>query len=224
LNKRGINSSVSQVIRTLSPDLVIIDSLRSFNPEMERDNAAAVWQIKSLRNIAKRRGTALLLIHHVRKQRMRDSGGSISCLDEGAAMDWLLQTAGARALINQTDVRLAIAPPKSARENDAIALLLRGHSRTRGEIGPYLLRRVLDSNGDPSGYERLEATASLLKSAEQERIFQNLPESFCFTDALRITGKHDQVINRLLHDLVRLGLIRKVARGQYQKCGSAQAA
>src|ERR1035438_9164657 len=69
LSRDGVSPGVSQVIRALEPDLVIIDSLRSFNPEMERDNAMAVWQIKSLREIAKGHGTALLLIHHVRKQR-----------------------------------------------------------------------------------------------------------------------------------------------------------
>jgi KaiC/GvpD/RAD55 family RecA-like ATPase len=223
LNRNGMNPGVSQVIRMLAPDLVIVDSLRSFNPEMERDNAVAAWQIKSLREIAKAQGTAFLLIHHVRKQRMRDGTGSFRGLEDGAAMDWLLQTAGARALINQTDVRLAVAPP-ARRDNDAIALLLRGHSRTRGEIGPYLLRRVLDNAGEPSGYERLAPTTSLLKSVEQEAIFLQLPESFAFGDALRITGGHPQTASRLLHDLARLGLVRKVARGQYQKCGIAEAA
>ncbi len=219
VNQRGSSPTVQRLIERLAPELVILDPLRAFNPEMETNNTAAVRQIRTLRDISARLGTAFLLIHHVRKRRMRN-------LEEGPTLEWLLQAAGARALINQTDVRIAVALPDvgpARKSSQDIALVMRAHARTRGEIGPYLLRRKF-IDGEPAGYDRLTPSAALLANPEQEKVFRRLPESFWFKDAMRIYDKHDDTTNRLLHDLVRLGLIKKVARGQYQKCVVAKSA
>ena len=91
---------VEKAILRLRPQLVILDSLRSYCPEMERDNVLAGRQLRKLRRVTRSCGAAILLMHHVHKRRGRNGD-----LEEGNALDWLLRAAGSRALINQTDVR-----------------------------------------------------------------------------------------------------------------------
>ncbi len=201
---------IDPVIRQLAPDLVILDSLRSFCPEMESDNAAAVRRIKILREIATRSETAVLLIHHLRKDGARD-GRNI--------FDWLLRTSGARALVNQTDVRLALVPAKDT-EADVI---LHGHYRTRGEIGPYLLRRWHDGDGEPLGYERVTAGPALLQNADYEAVFERLPASFSFKEARMIYGRQDSATSLFLQKLVRVGLLHKERPGHYRKVREVEA-
>ncbi len=198
VNQRGTVPAVQRLIQRLAPDLVILDPLRAFNPEMETNNAVAARQIRTLREISARLGTAFLLIHHVRKRRLRN-------LESEITLDWLLQAAGARALINQTDLRLAVALPTARRD---AALVLRGHARTRGEIGPFLLRRTYD-DGEPCAYERMP---------QLDPFLDRLPSTFFFKDAMRLHGRRDESTNRLLHELARRGLIEKVRRGEYKKC------
>ena len=222
---------VEEVVAIFKPDLVILDSLRSFSPTMESDSCAAVDQIKRLRVIAAESGTAFLLIHHVRKQaagRFRLSGE----LEDSEVMEWLLRTAGVRALINQTDVRLALAPrrraapsrrsppPDSPADGEEAGLVLRGHFRTRGEVGPFLLRRKrADGDGEPLGYERFAAEAALLGNPEHEDLFARLPEEFSFKDLRLLWGKSHESARELIHKMMRLGLARRVEYGQYRKEG-----
>lgn len=205
-------ASLLEPIVELAPDLIIIDSLRSFNPGMERDNQAAALQIKQFRELRPGYPMTFLLVHHLRKQRRNAEAGN---LESGRVLDWLLQTAGAQALINQTDVRLAVSPP--SRQRGDIALVLRGHARTRGEVGPFLLRRCFDGDGESSGYRRLTPTPELLENPEHEAVWQALPASFGFRDVRLLYGKHDELTNRLLHDFMRLGLVRRVEHGKYEK-------
>ena len=66
-----LEPSVEEVIQQLAPELVILDSLRSYNPAMETENGAAARQIRMLRATVCRSGASLLLVHHVRKQARR---------------------------------------------------------------------------------------------------------------------------------------------------------
>ncbi len=127
----------------------------------------------------------------------------------------MLGAAGSRALINQTDLRLALAARK-----DGETLVLRGQARTRGEIGPIYLRRCWDAEGEPLGYERFEPQPSLLKHPEQEAAYHQLPDSFRFKDVRLALGKSVEATYRFLHRLIGLGLISKVAYGEYRKCES----
>ena len=205
---------VEKVTRQFAADLVIYDSLRSFNPAMEHDNATAVEQIKRLRVMTTRHGTAAVLVHHVRKLGSRGRAS----LEDGDVLEWLTRSAGARALVNQTDVRLAVARPAARPgKSGAADLVLRGHCRIRGEIGPFLLTRKWDDSGEPAGYDRLEATAAMLENTDQEAAFGRLPESFTFKEARGIYGRDCPASAMFLHKLMRLGLVRKVARGQYRK-------
>lgn len=198
---------LDEVILQYRPQLVILDSLRSYHPAMERDNVSATDRLKHLRDLVRRLGAGVLLMHHVHKR----SGGA--ALEESSTLEWLLRAAGSRALINQTDVRLALAARK-----DGDTLVLRGQARTRGEIGPIFLRRAWDEQGDPLGYERFEPEPSLLRNSEYEAAFLRLPDSFTFKDARLTVGKSPESANRFLHRLIDAGLVSKVAFGQYRKC------
>jgi hypothetical protein len=215
---------VEQAIRMLAPDLVILDSLRTFSPDMESDPKTAVAQIKRLRAIAARDGSAFLLIHHVRKHLMKGHAG----LEDGHALDWLRRAAGVRALINQTDTRLAFARREKAvvREEGAAQLVLSGHFRTRGDVGPYLLNRVWDGDGEPMCYERFEATPSLIANPLQELAFSQLSERFSFKQAQLAMGRAPEAVNWFIQKLIRLGLAQKTGHGQYRKvfCAADKAA
>jgi hypothetical protein len=241
-----LREKVEEVVATFAPDLVILDSLRSFNPKMEGENSVAVEQIKRLRVTAAKHGTAFLFIHHVRKHHAASHGRSPVSLEEGDVMDWLLRAAGVRAIVNQMDVRLALssqssslqspsgqrhlahAPlahqPESMSKDDA-RLILRGHFRTRGEVGPFLLRRKhagSQSKGEPLGYERYTVDPATLRDtlrAQEQEVFAHLPETFSFKDARLLYGKVYESTNVLIHKMMRLGLVSKTARGQYRKAG-----
>ncbi len=204
--------NVEKIVAAFAPDLVIVDSLRSFSPGVESDNITAIEQIRRLRVIAVERGTAFLFIHHLRKGR---AGTSQASLEESGLMDWLSRAAGVRALINQTDVRLAVSP---AQDN----LVMRGYFRTRGEIGPFYLRRVPSESGDansgnPIGYARTSAPPPTLDLPDQAAAFLRLPASFSFKDARIAYGRQDPATNLFLQKLVRLGLVNRDGHGKYCK-------
>jgi hypothetical protein len=46
--------------------------------------------------------------------------------------------------------------------------VLGGHYRTRGAIGPDLIRRAYNTDGEPTGYARFEPDPALIANGEQE--------------------------------------------------------
>jgi hypothetical protein len=137
-------------------------------------------------------------------------------------MDWLVRASGIRALVNQTDIRLAIACRarsglSGGRKSGDPQLILRGHARAHGEIGLFLLRRVWDDHGEPLGYERI---MGIVEDPEHAQVFAALPETFSFKEARGITGKQCEATFQFIHKMMGLGLMRKVARGQYEKMHS----
>ena len=198
-------ATVWTTIRNMAPALLIIDSLRSFCPTFETGNAAAATEIKRLRTLATQAGTCVLLVHHVRKN------AGTTPLEDERPLDWLRSASGARALINQSDSRLALAPFQDG-------LILRGQRRTLGEIGPYYLRRRLDASRQSLGYEVAEpASASILRNPEHDAVFAGLPAVFSAGDAKGALGKGWQATNLFLHNLLRLGFVTKTGWGVYQK-------
>jgi hypothetical protein len=201
--------AVQQAVLRLKPQLVIVDPLRYYSPQMERDSAGAAARFQELRVIARQYGAAFLLVHHISKRR----GARAGRLEESAALDWLERAAGSRAIINHTDVRLGLAHHKAG---DGTLLVLRGHARTRGEVGPYLVRRVFEAGGDPLGYERAAADPCLLNNPEQEAIYRGLNTEFRYRDAHLAYGKSHSSTNLFLFKLLQLGLATKVAHGELQ--------
>jgi hypothetical protein len=199
-------ATVWTTIRNMAPDLLIIDSLRSFCPTVETGNAAAATEIKRLRTLAKQAGTCVLLVHHVRKN------ASTAPLEDERPLDWLRSASGARALINQSDARLALAPYQDG-------LILRGQRRTLGEIGPYYLRRCLDAGRQSLGYELSEPPppASALRNPEHEAAFARLPPTFSTKEARAAFGKGCAASNSFLNKMIAAGLAKKTGWGVYKK-------
>ena len=162
----GEKFDLHRVVREVKPALVIIDSLRSHKPEAEEKNGQAASFLSQLRNLARETDTAFLLVHHTRKPNEQDT----SALEDTSAIRWLNQACGARALINQTDLRLALDRNVGALSGgissvtEEMALVMRGHVRIRGDSGPIHLGRVYDgSTGEERGYQALTAIADDLR-------------------------------------------------------------
>ena len=74
-------------------------------------------------------------------------------------MTWLNMACGARALINQSDVRIAFDVSAGARRvaadlrkggsGEDVGLVVKGFERLRGEFGPLYLARDCNDEGEP---------------------------------------------------------------------------
>src|SRR5206468_11574380 len=91
--------------------LLIIDSLRAYRPDAEERNCNASAVMNELRKLAREYGTAFLLIHHIRKP----GEDGTPPLEGERVLAWLNMACGARALINQSDVRIAFDASSGAR-------------------------------------------------------------------------------------------------------------
>lgn len=216
------------MIGSIRPALVIIDSLSAYRPEAEEKNSWATHVFQELRRATRDYGATVLTVHHLRKPSTK-SGEAPPPLDEGDVRTWFLQTRGARNLINTTDVRLGVDVPgvsggiqnSQAEGGDQIALTLRGFGRVRGEIGPIYVARSFDEEGEPVGYRRMIGVELLFNDLQQQA-FSRLPPNFSFGDAKRIYGRQDQATTDFLQKCQRLGLLKKVRRGHYEKCGAPE--
>ena len=183
---------IMELIKKYRPAMCIIDSLRAFNPDAEKENSIAANLLNGFRYMAREFNTAILVVHHTKKP--GEDGPPL--LEKTLPMVWLLQACGARALINQSDIRIGIdvgaggrRPPSRARANDQdnpteeISLVFKGFARIRGEFGPVYVTRVFDENGDPLGYRRMGGV-KLLFNEHQEKCYADLPHEFRFKDAM----------------------------------------
>jgi hypothetical protein len=209
-------SHLTSVVAASKPALVVIDTLRSFDPTAEKDNTAAGTFIKSLRRIGKQSNTAFLLIHHPKKQ---DTGFfGPPGIESVPVIQWLGVSCGARALINQTDLRIGVEA--SSRSN--ASLVLRANLRVRGEIGPWYLERILDDDQQPIGYERMAGVVELLVNKDQETAFAKLGESFSFKEARQEYQRGPQATTDFLTKCMHIGIVRKVFKGKYEKVRRAE--
>jgi len=207
---------LADIVKQCQPSLVIIDTLRAGWPEAEKDNECAAKLLNMQRSLAREFGTAFILLHHTKKPTHHAFGGSPS-LEHGPIMGWLLEAAGARALVNQTDVRIGFDRPK---QNDDVALIIKGHAKMRGEFGPIYLERKLDSDGEVTGYCRL-SSAGLLTDPHQKETYMKLPAEFTFAQAKANYERSDDPTNKLLQRCIALGILEKVKKGIYRKTGGA---
>jgi hypothetical protein len=140
-------------------------------------------------------------------------------LESTPVLTWLVQASGARALINQTNARIALDIPRGTTN---AALVMKSFVKMRGESGPYYLERVLDQDGEPLGYQRMTGS-QLLANPDQEAAFQKLPGSpaiFSFKDAKMAYGKSDNPTAQWLKKCEAFDLVRRIRRGQYQATDS----
>lgn len=189
------------------PSLVIVDAVRGLDPAMEKDNTAAATQLRNLHKIAERHHCAFLLLHHIKKVDRKEEPPKITACP---IMEWLEQASGARALINQTDARFGI----EAADGDT-ALVMRGHFKLEGEVGPYHIRRDYDEQGQAIGYGRITGLA-LLSQIERDR-YTKLPGSFTWKEAesLLFPGKKGgKALSQLLHRAISASILNKIKKSK----------
>ena len=89
----------------------------------------------------------------------------------------------------------------------------------KGEKGPELLSRVVDSStGDPVAYARIVGT-KLLNNSDQAAAYEKLTQQFTFKEAKQIYGRTDNPTREWLLKCEAAGLIRLTGRGTYEKSG-----
>jgi len=204
-----------QAIEKRGPVLVIVDTLRAFEPRAESKNEEMASFLGECKRVARQFHCAILLLHHIRKTKVDDP---LSSLEITPVLEWLQQASGARALVNQTNTRIAFDSPGSFSHASDAALVMKSFAKMRGESGPFYLERVLD-RGEPIGYRRIVG-AQLLGNAEQEAAFRRLPDppkQFTFKEARFAYGKTDNPTRQWLKKCEAAGLVRQANRGQYEK-------
>jgi hypothetical protein len=210
LHDNGNAPELASAIVKFRPGLVIVDTLRAFRSDVEGSNEDTGRFLRDVRKIARSSKCALLLLHHIRKHGEND----ISSLEDTPTLEWLEQAAGARALINQTNTRIAFDRPR--RGGDEAAFVMKYFVKLKGESGPIYLGRVCDDDGDPIGYRTIVGVR-LLGNPDQEAAFEGLPQQFKFKEAMRVYGKTDDPTSKWLKKCIGANLVRQVARGHYER-------
>jgi hypothetical protein len=207
------SSALGTLLDIARPRLVVIDSLRAFRPEVSQKNSAAGEWLKEIRRLSREYGCAFLIVHHLRKSH-RES--PVPHLESVNAATWLLEMEGARALMNQTDVRIAIAES----DLDHTALQLKWSRRVHGDSPIVSVERIFDEEGEPVGYREL--TGAGLLNDEKRRVFEALPEEFSTSDTKAArrgcgVGDGNDPTNKFLAECRHLRLIEKLERGRWRK-------
>jgi hypothetical protein len=200
----------------VKPSLLIIDSLRAYDPDFENTRHAGE-RMKSLRVAAYKHSAAILAIHHIKKP----SADGVPPLDDDSTrlMEWLNQASGHRSLINQSDTRIAVDAPRRLAD---VALVLRWQRRLTAAAGPLYLERVCDQDGEPIGYTKAVGTA-LLGNSEQAAAFRRLPDEFTFKQAKQIYNRSDDPTSKFLKKCESAGLIGHVSKGKYRRLPDEEA-
>lgn len=210
------------MILAIHPKLVIVDSLGAHCPDMEEMNSTATRMYQSFRKIISDCGCSFVGVHHLKKPSDKPDHAP-QALENANLRQWFQQVRGARALVNGSDVRIGVDEPGVAGglhnidgNNEQIALVMRGFGRVRGEIPTTYIARVFDEEGIAQGYKKLTG-ASLLFNNGQINTYNSLPTRFRFKDAQLAYGKAAQPTTDFLNKCCSLGILRKVARGVYEK-------
>jgi AAA domain len=211
---------VEAEVQSFKPQLVIIDSVRGLDSKAETENQSAGELLKNLHKMAAAHETSFVFVHHLKKPDRKNPPGKLA---ETQIMQWLEQVSGARALVNQSDVRIGCE-----RGNDEDMLIMKGHYKLVGEFGPYQIERVLDENGDPLGYKMRVGIALL--SADDRAKFALLPAGqFTFTQAEEVydkkkAGRPTAKFLKLCVDACLLSKSGSGKQGRYEKKSEATGA
>jgi len=212
-------NDLTHAVETIKPTLVVIDALRSFDSSVEENNTKAGAFFKSLRKLCQQYKVSFLLIHHIKKQDKKGFLDARANLETDPPLQWLNMACGARGLVNQSDVRLGVDKPSNANA----CLVIRGHVRIAGEVGPFYLERIFNDDEQAIGYRRLEGV-EFLNNRDQQDAFDKLPLVFTFKEAKATYGRKDQATVGFLQKCERLGILRKPGKGRpYEKVSHAAA-
>jgi AAA domain-containing protein len=205
---------LERLLAEIRPGLVVIDSLRAFRPDVtERNRVAGEW-LNEIRRLARKYGCFFLIVHHMRKP---DRKVGTPELEDSKVVTYLLEMEGPRALVNQTDVRVAVTEG----DLNPAALRVKWSRRVYGDSPLYLLERVFDKDGEPAGYRNLTGAGWL--SPERRAALAKLPDEFSFKEAKKALGRSDDPTNKFLRECRQLGLVEKVIRGRYKKLAGTEA-
>jgi len=216
------DQGLAELVRDFKPSLVMIDPMAFLYPNAEEKNSEANKAFRELRQIMSETGCAMLPVHHIKKP-----GDSPVFLEVTGVRPWLQQARGSRALINATDVRIAIdepiahgrseATPDDNQEQPAeLALVMEGFGRMRGGIPRTYLARVVDEAGEPMGYEVVTG-AFLLRDDQQIQKYDSLPNTFAFKQAKQVYGKGAQATIDFLRKCEACRILKKHNDGTYEK-------
>jgi len=200
--------SLDELLRKIRPKLVIVDSLRSYRPDVTDKNAGAGGWLKDIRGLTRDYDCAFLIVHHLRKP---SENSGMPDLESCGVGTWLLEMEGPRAFVNQTDVRIAVAEG----ERDPVALKVKWSRRVHGDSPLVLVERVFDEDSEPNGYRQL--TGAGLLSEERRAALERLPRTFTTGAAKVALGRSDDPTHKFLTQCQQLGLIEKVSRGLWRK-------
>ena len=180
LPEADILQSLTQLVEAIRPRLVIIDPLRVVWPRAEVKSEDTVAMIQYQRRLGRAVGCSWINVHHCRKPN-QDNPHPPSLLRN--AYEWLLESAGSRALVNQTDTRLGMV-----RGND---IVVAGFQRMAGPVHPMLLKRVIDpAMGEPIAYEIQRGIGALTEA--QRAFFDQLPQEFNYSEAKATWARHHE--------------------------------
>lgn len=192
-------AKLHEVVSKTRAVLTIFDSLRSYNPDAAKDNTTAGLWINSLRNLIKELKCSFVFNHHLRKADRKFAPAPLE--EDTRVTEWCLELEGARALVNQTDVRIAL-------ENTHDGLKMKWNRRVHGDSSLYLLERCFDKDGEPIGY--VAQTGILLLKADQQLAYEALPQKFPFKDAMAALKKTANPTAIFLKRCCSIGLLQKL--------------
>jgi hypothetical protein len=204
-------SQLEKAVRRQNPALVIIDTLRAYDPTVEGKNDDMGKFLNHWRAVAREEHCTVLLLHHPRKPGADDR---VPSLEDTPVLEWLQQASGARALVNQTNTRIAFDRVRQ-RRIDA-AFVMKSFIKSKGGTESIYIERVLDDDGEPIGYRSIVGI-DLLDNPDQEAAFRLLPNEFRFKEAQELYGRAPDPTTKFLRKCIAAGLVRKVGHGQYER-------
>lgn len=211
--------TLHDLVAALRPRLIVVDPLRMIWPRAEGKNEEAVAMVQFQRKLSRDYGGAWVNIHHCRKPSQDAAARQNAPALASHPHEWLLEAAGARALVNQMDTRIGIV-----RAND---LTMAGFTRMLGVIPTCSFRRLRHlQTGVPVGYTIVRGLEAI--SSSQAIFFEGLPLAFTWGEAEHFwRARHDGKLNssklsETLEALVAARLLRRIGqRKGYEKALSA---
>lgn len=204
--------NLKELLGEIRPDLVSIDSLRSFNHEVTAKNKDAAEWLNELRSLSRKFDCSFLIVHHLRKPNREHPPAKI---EDCNVTTWLEEMEGPRAFMNQTDVRIALAGRKGEHQMD-----MRWNQRVHGDSPVVPVERVETEDESPLGYRRLSGVRFLTR--EKQELFNALPVEFCTRDVKAARKVHgfgagNDPTNGFLSECKGHGLVEKLGHGRWRK-------
>jgi len=203
-----VEQMLGRKIEEIKPALVVIDCLRPWFPLAEQKGEEVVKMLRWQRHFCQTYGTTFVTIHHRRKNHQGDDKPSL----EHGAMEWLKESAGSFALINQTDTRWGVEV-----DADTDELTWSGTVRGFGVIQPFHFQREFDEDeGEPIGFKVIADFDRLPELFKQ--VYTQLPGEFRYKDVLAVFGgKNKRQAGEFLRTVESVGYLKRVMEDGYNR-------